>query len=504
MAVEELIVGIQDMGAAGLTCSSLEMAGRAGTGIDLDLDRVPLREESMTPYEIMLSESQERMLLVVQKGREEEALEIYGRWGLDAVVVGQVAEGGRLTVSMGGNVIAQVPVKPLYEGLPCYDRPQKRPSWQDDVQNLDASSVPEPENAAQALRELLTAPNMCSAEWIWTQYDHQVRTDTVLGPGGDAAVMRIEGGEPRSIAMAADGNGRQVFLDPRRGAALAVCEAARNVSCTGAKPLAITNCLNFGNPERPEIMWQFAEVVDGMAEACRELNLPVTGGNVSFYNETRNNAIHPTPVVIVVGVLEDAALAVPSHFVQEGDAVVLLGEPAGRLDGSQYLATVHGIERGRPDEPDYETERNLTAILREGAARRLLVSAHDVSEGGICTALAECGFRHWREGEPLGCEVELPDTGRRDELLFGEAPARVIVTCRAAAVDDLLQLAGENGTPALRLGEVKAGRLTIRRNDDTLVDESVFDLHAGWREALEGHLGSARVPEEEAAEGSEE
>jgi phosphoribosylformylglycinamidine synthase len=481
-----LVVGIQDMGAAGLTCSSLEMAGRAGNGIRLDLDKVPLREERMTPYEILLSESQERMLLVTPAGREEEALEVFDRWGLQGVVVGEVTDDGHLSITRDGRLVARLPVPPLSDDLPSYDRPYERPPWQDEVQQLDLDGVPEPGDCGEVLRDLLASPNLCCRDWVWIQYDHMVRTNTVAGPGGDAAVVRVEGAGNKAVAVSIDCNPRFCYLDPRRGGMLAVAEAARNVACTGAVPIAITNCLNFGNPEKPPIMWQFVEAVEGMAEACRAFDTPVTGGNVSFYNETSGNAVHPTPAVGMVGLLEDARRAVGSWFVEEGDAIVLLGETRQDLGGSEYLAWRHGLEAGRPPEPDLEAETALCRLLAEAAEAGLLRSAHDCSAGGLAVTAAEACFRPPHLGAPLGCDLDLeagPEL-RSDALLFGETPGRVLVSCRAGDSDRLLDLAARNGVSAAACGEVRSGRITLRREGEVLVDEDTAPLFRAWKEAF--------------------
>src|SRR5437867_2015517 len=321
----DFLIGIQDMGAAGLTSSSVEMAGRGGTGIDLDLDRVPRREEGMTPYEVMLSESQERMLLVVKRGTEDRVREIFGKWDLEAVKVGEVTAAGKLQVRSQGRVVAEIPVKPLAEGAPVLKRPQARPESQHSFAGLDLSRVKDTSNPPKALKALLSSPNLCSREWVYRQYDHMVRTNTVVRPGSDAAVIRIKGSQ-HALALTTDCNSRYYHLDPRAGARIAVAEAARHLACSGAVAQALTDCLNFGNPERPEVMWQFSESVDGIAEACRALEIPVVSGNVSFYNETVGKGIYPTPTIGMVGIIDDVRVATHGFFQREGDLLVLLGE----------------------------------------------------------------------------------------------------------------------------------------------------------------------------------
>ena len=431
-----LVVGIQDMGAAGLTCSSSEMAAKAGTGVELNLDLVPQREEGMTAYEIMLSESQERMLLVAEKGKEKELTAIFKKWGIDAVVVGKVIEEPVLRVFHKGEKVAEIPVKYLAEETPVYNRPSKKPDYIDEVQRLNLEEIPEPEDLKDVLLKLLASPNIASKRFIWRQYDHMVQTNTVVLPGSDAAVIRVKG-SPKGIAISCDCNPRYCYLDPREGAKQAVAEAARNVACAGATPRAITDCLNFGNPEKPEIMWQFVEAVEGMAEACRALETPVTGGNVSFYNETLGKAIWPCPTVGMVGILEDVRKHTTCYFKDPGDTIILIGEPKGEIGGSEYLHYIHGKVAGRPPRVDLDHEKRLTKALVELISNGLVKSAHDVSLGGIAVALARCCLNP--EGF-VGAEVELNYPIREDLLLFGEDQGVVIIsTSRPDKVSYLLQ-----------------------------------------------------------------
>ena len=348
----DAVVGIQDMGAAGLTCSTCEMASRGGTGIEIDLAKVPLRETGMIPYEVMLSESQERMLLVVRRGAERQVMDIFHKWDLDAVIIGRVTGDGLMRVKDGDRVVAEIPARALAEEGPVYHRPMQRPAYLDETERADLAGLPLPEKLDRVLLDLLGSPNIASKQPVWQQYDHMLFCNTVVEPGSDAAVLRVQGTR-KGLALSADGNGRYTYLDPYEGGKLAVAEAARNVVCAGARPLAITNCLNFGSPERPEIMWQFAEAVRGMADACRALGTPVTGGNVSFYNETLGTAIFPTPIVGMVGLLEDIAHATTQWFKAEGDVVFLLGETFEELGGSEYLKVVaqHGGGAGAPAGP---------------------------------------------------------------------------------------------------------------------------------------------------------
>src|SRR5487761_638234 len=396
------VVAIQDMGAAGLTSSSCEMGSRGGMGIEIELARVPQRETGMTPYEIMLSESQERMLLVAERGREHEVFEVFSKWGLDAVEIGRVTEDGRLRLLENGSVVADIPAHAIAEEGPVYKRPiatAKPTEAAAPLVEFAAAGADLNEN----FRKLLASPAIASKRWIFEQYDHMVRTNTRIGPGaGDAAIVRIKETK-RALALATDGNGRWCQLAPRIGAMHAVAEAARNVACTGARPVAATNCLNFGNPEKPEVMGQFSEAIDGIAEACRGLDTPITGGNVSFYNETLGRAIYPTPVLGVLGILEDADCALGMGFQREGDAIILLdGANAGarlrdenlqrEFSSSEYAKTIHGVVAGSPPAIDLRAEKNLIDCLVALAAERAIASAHDISDGGFAVTLAESCF----------------------------------------------------------------------------------------------------------------
>ncbi len=466
------VIGIQDMGAAGLACSLAEMPARAGTGAEVDLRHVPQREPGMTPYEILLSESQERMLLVVERGREAEVQRVFRKWELDAVPIGRVTADGVLRVRMQGEVVAEVPVRALTDDAPVYDRPRARPGWLDRERRFDARTLPEPADPGAVLLRLLAAPTVASKASIWRQYDHMVGINTLVLPGSDAAVLRLKG-TSRAIAVATDGNGRYAYLEPFQGGAMAVAEAARNVVCAGGRPLAVTNCLNFGSPERPEIMGQFAAAVDGMAAACRALEIPVTGGNVSFYNETLGRAILPTPIVGVVGLLEDAERRTTQWFKEEGDLIVLLGDPAGALGGSEYLVTVHGRLSGALAPLDLARERAVQAACLAAIEAGCVRSAHDCAEGGLGVALAECCVTGPRR---LGAEVALPPAERVDELLFGEAPSRVVVSVPPAELDRLTQIVREWAIPLSVLGAVGGDRLRIRVGDAVRVSLEVAAL----------------------------
>ncbi|MFL5438201.1 MAG: phosphoribosylformylglycinamidine synthase subunit PurL [Myxococcales bacterium] len=486
----DCLVGIQDMGAAGLTSSAVEMASRAGSGLEIDLDRVPRRETGMTPYEVMLSESQERMLLVAKKGREEEVLAICDKWDLAHAVVGTVTATGRIVIKSQGNVAADLPIAPLTDDAPVYDRPRKRPSWQDDVQRLEVASIPEPRNLVDALRKVLGSPTVASKEWVYRQYDHMVRIGTAIRPGaGDAAVVRFTGQREGGVALSVGCNSRFVFLDPRLGAAHAVAETARNVSCVGGEPLAVTDCLNFGNPEKPEILWQFEEACLGIADACNALGTPVVSGNVSLYNETEGKAVLPTPMIGMVGSVDDCARAVGSAFTVQGDRVALLGAlcgpNGGHLGGSEYLKAVHGRIAGFPPPLDLAAEKAVQDLVRSLVRARLVHAAHDCSEGGIAVALAEMCF-----GRDLGCTVDFAAApGRADEMLFGEDASRILVAYPAASSARVARVAREKGVPFAEIGEVTGSSLVVSWGHKRLFEASVSELKEPWATAIPRLVG---------------
>jgi phosphoribosylformylglycinamidine synthase len=455
----DCLVGIQDMGGAGLTCSSCEMASRGGVGIEIDLEKVPRREEGMIPYEVMLSESQERMLLVAQVGTDERVKEIFRKWDLDASVVGKVTEDGLLRVREGERVVAEIPAKSLAEEAPVYQRPLERPAYLSKLQEMDLETLPIPMDLEEILLCLLRSPNIARKSLVWERYDHMLFLNTVVLPGSDAAVLRLKGTR-KGLAICLDGNGRYCYLDPRLGGQIAVAEAARNVVCSGAQPLAITNCLNFGNPEHPDIMWQFAEVVEGMAEACRLLEVPVTGGNVSFYNETSGQAIFPTAVVGMVGLLEDISHHRTQWFREEGDLIFLLGENTEELGGSEYLKVAHGFEGGRPPHLDLCRERAVQAGCLEAIRLGIATSAHDCSDGGLAVALAEVCISH--PEREWGVEVELKEDVRADALLFGESQSRILISLPEARIEHLMEIACRFGIKATLLGRVTNDRFRIK------------------------------------------
>jgi len=490
----DALIGIQDMGAAGLTCSTTEMGSRGGAGVEIDVAKVPQRETGMTPYEIMLSESQERMLLVVKRGREAEVERIFDKWDLHASHIGEVTTDGMLRVKQHGSVVAEIPNRALTDEAPVYRRPMSEPEYLADVRKLDLDRLgarnPRVSDQAAALLTLLGSPAIGSKRWVYRQYDHMVRTNTINMPGMGAGVVRIKDTD-RALAMSVDGNGRYCYLDPRRGAMLAVAEAARNVACAGARPLAATNCLNFGNPERPSIMWQFAQAVEGIGEACRALDTPITGGNVSLYNETDGKAIYPTPVIGVVGLLEHADRVVSRSFKAAGDAIVLLGDGHGELGGSEYLKVAYGLVQGEPPSLDLHVERRLQDLLVQLAGARFLQSAHDCSDGGLAVTLAECAF----DTAGIGADVSIDSVSvagdaeiNRAAALFGESASRVVVTVAPGAVAEVLKQAKTSGVPARVIGRTGGHELRIAVGGQLAIAVGVSEAERVWSAAVEHYF----------------
>ena len=481
------LVGIQDMGAAGLTFSTSEMGSRGGVGIDIDVTRVPQRESGMTPYEIMLSESQERMLMVVRRGREAEVERIFKKWDLHAVSIGAVTDDGQLRVREGDSVVAEIPNGKLADEAPSYNRQTEIPGYLEQVRRLDLEALPVLPAAESALLKLLGSPAVTSKHWVYRQYDHMVRTNTIAPAGMGAGVVRLKGTD-RALAISVDGNGRHCYLDPHLGAMLAVAEAARNVACAGALPIGATNCLNFGNPERPEIMWQFARAVEGIGEACRALEVPITGGNVSFYNETDGQAIYPTPVLGVVGVIENASSVLSRVFPSSQSAILLLGGGPGVLGGSEYLKTVCGQVAGSLAPLSLDSARRLQQLLVELAAAGLIQSAHDCSDGGLAVALAECCF----DSGGAGADLMMPDDasgGRPDvaeaSILFGEAPSRVLVSIAESDFGIVRKRVETAGVPLAAQGQTGGDRITISLAGRRVLDLPVADGEAAWRQGME-------------------
>lgn len=479
------IVAIQDMGAAGLTSSSAEMAARGDVGVTIDTSRVPVRESGMTPYEILLSESQERMLVVAHKGREDAVIGILRKWDLTAEVIGEVIAEPVYRVTEGDRVVAEFPGSALVTDCPRYDVPGEEHPAAVERRAIDAHSLAplsEESDPMWTLLRLLSTPTIASKRWAYLQYDSTVRTNTVIGPGGDAAVIRIRGTD-RAIAVKTDCNGRYVALDPRVGGRIAVAEAARNVACTGGRPLAITNCLNFGNPTRPEIFFQFREAVAGMAEACVALETPVTGGNVSFYNESPTGAVHPTPVVGMVGVIDSLGHITRSTFSDDGDAIVLLGACTDELGGSEYLASIHGVVAGAPPACDLGVERALLAALHEAIVAGCIRSAHDCSDGGLAVALAECTMANTDRMTGAAIDLSAWDNLSLRAVLFGEAQGRVIVSSPHS--ERVLAIAHRHGVPATRIGTVgtTTAGFSVRTHATNLV-ASVQSLAEAYHMAI--------------------
>ena len=520
------IVAIQDMGAAGLTCSTCEMASRGGTGIEIDLAKVPQRETGMSPYEIMLSESQERMLLVAEKGREHEVLDVFKKWGLDSTVVGEVATGGLLVVKDHGKVVAQIPAHPLAEEGPVYNRPIAAPSPRNESEKDWFPFAPEKTDLTANFKKLLASPAIASKRWITEQYDTSVRTNTLAGPGAsDAAVVRIKeserNGVMRALALSTDGNGRWCFLNPKAGAMHAVAEAARNVAASGARPIAATNCLNFGSPEKPEVMWQFSQAIDGLGEACTALATPITGGNVSFYNETLGKSIYPTPVIGILGILDDASKVLKIAFRNEGDIIVLLNganssgagqhttAPSARrreFSSSEYSKTIAGIVAGGPPAIELNAEKWLIDCLVALAVAGTIESAHDLSDGGAAVALAESCFAALANQSPnchpersprsegsafssLGATITLPESASAEYALFGESGARAIVSVSPTKLAALRATARQYGVGAHEIGKVtRDNSLRIEYKGHTVVQSDVSALRDIWANSLQHTL----------------
>jgi phosphoribosylformylglycinamidine synthase len=495
----DALVGIQDMGAAGLTCSTCEMAARAGTGIDFDVTLVPRRETGMTPYETLLSESQERMLLVVKQGREAEVERVFERYDLHAVKIGTVTGDGLVRVREAGVVVAEIPGPALTDEAPLYNRPMKRPADLDTLRTVDAAALRPRVSLRDAALALLSSPTIASKRWIYRQYDSMVRTNTLVPAGFGTPVVRVkESG--KALAISTDANGRFVLLDPKQGAMLAVAEASRNVAIAGAVPIGVTNNLNFGNPERPEIMWQLGQAVEGIGEACRAFEIPVTGGNVSLYNETDGRAILPTPVIGVVGLLDDASAVVDRRFRGEGRTVILMGEQRGELGGTEFLKTVHGQVRGVPPRVDLVRELAVQQLFPALVAERLIESAHDVSDGGFAIALAECCF----DTNGVGVSVDVPaavgdpwagaaaDAMADEQTLFGESAPVIIVSTSPAQADVVVARALAVGIPARVIGRTGGAQIRIAIDGRDALALPVAEAETTWGSAIETRMTTSR------------
>jgi phosphoribosylformylglycinamidine synthase len=473
-----IVLGIQDMGAAGLTCSSAEMASKAGNGLELYLDEVPQREEGMTAYEMMLSESQERMLFVVEPKDEAKAREIFERWGVICAKVGKVTDDGRLKLFHHGELVGDMPVKALVDECPIYEKPSAVPAYYVENESVDTTRYEEVQDLGAALEKVLSSPSVASKAWVYNQYDYMVRTSTAVRPGSDAAVVTVHGTR-KALAMTTDCNGRFVYLDPEVGGRIAVSEAARNIVCSGAEPLAITDNLNFGSPEKPDIFWQMERAVDGMAEACRVLDTPVIGGNVSLYNENAKGAIYPTPVVGMVGLVHDTDHITTQGFKSAGDIVFLLGETKAELGGSEFQAVVHGVVEGRPPQLDLEVEKKLLGTVLEAIQGGLVRSAHDLSEGGLAVALAESCI-----SGGVGAKVDITSELRPDFMLFSESQSRILLSASPEKAEALEKLLAERDVPAARIGVVEGSELNVAVNGTEVLSKPVDQLRRVWEDVI--------------------
>lgn len=483
LADKDLLVGIQDLGAAGLTSSFSEMAARAGTGIEIDLDQVLRRETGMTPYELMISESQERMAVVPKPGTEPEVTAILEKWGLEATTLGRVTDDGLMRVLEHGRVVAEIPVRALTDECPIYQAPQTEPEYLKELRQREEGPVlSEPEDYLEAFKRLLSSPTIASKEWVYRQYDHMVQLNTVVRPGLGAAVLRVKGTR-KGLAVTTDGNGRYCYLDPYQGGAITVAEAARNLVCAGARPLAITDCLNFGTPTKPDIFWQFDQAVAGMAEACRVFNIPVVSGNVSFYNETNGEAVYPTPVVGMVGLLEEVDRHCPAAWRKEGLLVAMLGDPGAGLDGSEYLWMCHGRLGTKAPVLNLQAELALQRMIQSAHQSGLLASAQDCAEGGLAVALAECCVV-----AGIGAGLDLPVEGRDDELLFGESQGRVLVSFDPGNLDRLQSLAASEKVPFTVLGRTGGSSLVVSVRGRQRIELGIDAIVELWRGGLEKAL----------------
>ncbi len=480
LARKEYVIGIQDMGAAGITCCSTEMSEKGGAGMQLFLDKIPLREPGMTPYEIMLSESQERMMVVVRRGFEKEVKEILDKWDLNCAEIGKVTNKGNVDLYLNGKQIGSVPAWDLVlgGGAPVYNREKKEPAYLKKVRPLDQKKLPEPKDYDQVLLKLLSSPNIADKSWVYQQYDHSVRANTMIGPGSTAAIMRIKGTN-KAIAASTDGNGRYVYLNPARGGAIAVAEAARNVVCAGAKPIAITNCLNFGNPYDPEVYYQFENAVLGMGKACRILKTPVTGGNVSFYNESTESAIFPTPVVGMVGLMKEQAFTTTIWFKEENDFIMMLGAIKGELGGTEYLKVIHDKVAGEAPSIDLSFEKRIQKAGMSAIKQGIVHSATDISDGGLAVALAEACLLN--PHKPMGASVYISRKMRDDEMLFSESQSVILLSINEQHLLDMEKIASRNMIPCITIGRVKNdGRLKINE----CIDIEVEKLKEAYMQAI--------------------
>lgn len=476
------IVGIKDMGAAGLTCSTSEMASVADSGMEIELKYVPRREANMEPWEVMMSESQERMLLCVKKGKEKEIENIFSKWDLNAVVIGKVIDGGLVRIKDKGRVVAKIKAHFLTQPT-HYDMPFKKPDYLDKLNKFDLTRLPQPNNYSEVLIKLLKSPSICSKSWVYEQYDHMVQTNTIVLPGSDAAVLRLKGSN-RAIAATTDCNSRYCHLNPYRGSQIAIAEAARNLVCSGAEPAAVTDCLNFGDPEKPDRFWQFKNCVQGIADACRFFNIPVVSGNVSFYNESPKGAIYPTPTIGMIGIVNDARRTCTQYFKEGVDIIILLGTCKEELGASEYLKEVHGQVRGDAPDLNLSTERAVQYTALEAIRKGLVNSAHDCSEGGLAVALAECCISN--KESMIGAVIDnLNFTGRKDAILFGETQSRILISCRKESVKKIKDIAKKFGAPFQTIGKVGGNKFKILDGKRVLINLPLEEIHNKWANSLQ-------------------
>jgi phosphoribosylformylglycinamidine synthase subunit PurL len=483
---EDWVVGIQDMGAAGLTCATFEMAGRAGTGIDLELSKVPKREETMTPYETLLSESQERMLVVIRKGMEKEALALFDKWDLDAAIVGEVTDEPRVRIFDNGSPVVNLPVELVVDGALDLKRPIKKAEYLKEIDHINLDFILELERGEEVLKKLLSSPNIASKRWVYEQYDHMVRLNTLGLPGSDAAVLRVKGTK-KALALSVDCNSRYCYLDPFIGAQIAVAECVRNIACSGGEPIGLTNCLNFGNPENPEIMWQFEQAVSGMGEACKFFDIPVVSGNVSLYNETSGEAIYPTPTVAVVGLLEDRSFHTTQWFKEDGDLIGLIGLTMEEFGGSEYLKIIYDLVKGQPPHLDLRIAESVNRFCLELIRKNILASAHDCSEGGLAIAIAESCISH--PSTPKGATLDINSMIRNDAVFFGESQSRILVSFSSKYRLAVNEMAEAMNVPFAIIGKVGGDSLTMNINGKEFIREGIPHLKKLWFGALEAYVG---------------
>lgn len=476
---KDLVIGIQDMGAAGISCSTSEMSEKGKSGMNINLDKVPLREKTMTAYEIMLSESQERMLVVAKKGCEDEVKKIFDKWDLNCEIIGHVTDDENLTISYHDELKANVPPFELAlgGGAPVYYRETKKPEYIDEVQNFDLTKLSQPENLQETFLKVFSSPNIASKKWVYQQYDYMVRTNTAVGPGCDSAIVRIKDTK-KAIAMQTDCNGRYVYLNPKNGAKIAVAESARNIVCSGGNPLAITNCLNFGNPYDPEIYWTFKESIEGMGEACRFFDTPVTGGNVSFYNESPETTVYPTPVIGMIGLIEDVDKIMTSYFKNVGDKIYVIGEDFEEIGGSEYLSVIHGLVKGDSPKINLEIEKELHSTVLKLIDEKLINSAHDISDGGIISALAECCIIN--NPKLIGAKINIPIKTRADFSLFSESQSRIIVSVNPNFENEFLEIIKKSNLHFNLLG------ITVEKNFavNSIIDVKIEELAKLYYESI--------------------